>query len=521
MDASAQPEPGLREFRAQVLRECGAQGALVDELLAYNENRFDAARARRLTLPLGDEAHLEAWAEYAADARERGVVPALAERFVQLQFPVREGISATEAYRAASRRGERPAPGETPAFVAPERISLELYETVAGRIPVLVAGERADFVTLVRVFSGRNEPIPVPDSMGACIVTGLNNWDRVARHRRRFEAASGSAGDEAAWLAEFKTLVPQKELYQDRFIILSSGPYSAVAASEAARDEATWQRDSIAIRRAHESAHYFTCRIFGSMRNNLLDEIIADFAGLQDTFGAYDGALALRFFGLERFPRYREGGRLESYLGDPPLSAGAVAVLRTLVHRAVRNIEAFASIHEALRARDAVARMVVALTGMTLEELASSEMAGRISDRLEPGDESLALRVPSSHDGIQQLLREVQAFAGRHASLAGVQADLGVVLDEVVSNVVNHGYAAGSSKLVDVRLALAGSLLRVEVADEAAPFDPLARPAPDTAQRLEDRPIGGLGIHIVKQLMDDVQYRREGERNVLTLTKRL
>jgi len=514
-------EPSLRDFRAEVLRESGAEATIVEELLAYNENRFDAARARSLQLPLGDELHLAAWEEYAAEARELGVIPALTRRFVQLLFPVREGISQTEAYRAASRRGERPVEGERPAFVRPDGIRLELHGTVAGRIPILIAPARADFVTLVRVFSGRNEPIPVPDSMGACIVTGLNNWDRVARHRKDFEAATGKAGDEDAWLVEFRNLVPHKERYQDRFIILSTGPYSAVPGAAVARAEDDWLRDSLAIRRAHESTHYFTCRVFGSMRNNLLDEIIADFAGLHETFGAYDGGLALRFFGLEDFPRYREGGRLQSYLGDPPLSAEAVAVLRSLVHRAVGNIEAFASIHGALRARDAVARMVVALTGMTLEELASNEMAGRTADRLEPGDETLALSVAGTHDGIQELLREAHAFAGRHASLGSVQADLGVVLDEVVSNIVNYGYGEGPARPVDVGLALEDGVLRVEIMDQAPPFDPLARPAPDTAQSLEERPIGGLGIHIVKQLMDDVVYRREGGKNVLTLTKQL
>jgi anti-sigma regulatory factor (Ser/Thr protein kinase) len=74
---------------------------------------------------------------------------------------------------------------------------------------------------------------------------------------------------------------------------------------------------------------------------------------------------------------------------------------------------------------------------------------------------------------------------------------------------------------VGVDLVLEDGVLRVEIVDEAAAFDPLARPAPDTDQALEERPIGGLGIHIVKQLMDDVRYRREGGKNVLTLTKRL
>jgi hypothetical protein len=161
-----------------------------------------------------------------------------------------------------------------------------------------------------------------------------------------------------------------------------------VPAAAVGRPEDEWLRLSLEIRRDHECTHYFTCRVFGSMRNNLLDEIIADFAGLLTTFGHYDGDLALRFFGLEGYPAYREGGRLQSYLGDPPLSASAVSVLRSLVFRAVRNLENFADGHEALEAADAAARMVVALTAMTLEELASPDMAARLDARLPPPEQA-------------------------------------------------------------------------------------------------------------------------------------
>ena len=73
------------------------------------------------------------------------------------------------------------------------------------------------------------------------------------------------------------------------------------------------------IRREHEGTHYFTLRAFGIMRNNLFDELVADFAGLAGAYGRYDGALALRFFGLESYPDYRSGGRFENYLETPPI----------------------------------------------------------------------------------------------------------------------------------------------------------------------------------------------------------
>ena len=67
--------------------------------------------------------------------------------------------------------------------------------------------------------------------MGACIVNGLNNWDRVARLRRRLEGERGGPFDYEEWTQAFREFIPQKSLYQDRLIILGPGPYSAVPAA--------------------------------------------------------------------------------------------------------------------------------------------------------------------------------------------------------------------------------------------------------------------------------------------------
>ena len=369
-------------FRCAVLEGCGASPDATPRLLAYNATPFDPARLHSLSWPLADEAHVVVWREYARDAERVGVLKALRPRLVQLLFPVEAGISQTDTYRAATRRGVLPLSSSGPALRAPDLLALSVHPTPAGGVPVLVAPDREDFVTLVRVFSARNEPIPVPDSFGACIVTGLNNWDRVRRRREAFETERGLAGDDAAWLEEFKTMAKRPELYQDRFIILSGGPYSAVPAADLGLGDGAWRERSVALRREHECTHYLTYRAFGAMRNNVLDELIADFAALVLVDGRYDGALALRFLGLESYPRWREGGRLSSYLGDPPLPDAAVVVLRTLVFRAVRNIEAFCD-QGRIAGRGAVAGVALALAALTLEELASDEMAGRLAAVLD------------------------------------------------------------------------------------------------------------------------------------------
>jgi hypothetical protein len=364
------------------LLAAGATGASLDALLAYTANPFDLERLDATGLPLPDEPHIEAWEDYLRDARADGVLPALSRRIVQLRFPVEQGVSQGDAYRAATRRGVWP-PADAPGLALddPGGLALSLHPTVAGRIPIVSCRARVDFVALARACSCRNEPDPVPASMGACIVTGLNNWDRVGRARRRLEAERGAPFDETGWNEAFRQLMPQKPLYQDRFIILSREPYSAVPAAAIAMADDEWRARSVVIRREHECTHYFTLRAFGVMRNNLLDEFVADFAGLAGAFGRYDAGLALRFLGLEDYPAYRAGGRFENYLQSPPVPPEAVPILQGIVVGAARRLEQVASAAD-LSAPGERARFVIALAGATLVELASSDGAGRLAARL-------------------------------------------------------------------------------------------------------------------------------------------
>ncbi|HWX24524.1 MAG TPA: ATP-binding protein [Vicinamibacteria bacterium] len=523
-------DASLNAWREEVLQGFGARGPALQELLTYNETPFTLDAAATVTLPLPDEPHLLAWEEYAKEAARDGPFAALQSRLVQLRFPVAQGMSEDPDYRAATRRGVLPLGGGPGLPLRhPDTLALTLNPTASGRIPTLVVGDRGDFVTLVQAMTGRNEPIPVPDSMGACIVTGLNNWDRVARHRAAWEAETGLAGDETAWAEEFRRLAPRKELYQDRFIILSSGPYSAVAAADVGLPEAEWLAESIRIRREHECTHYLTYRVFGAMRNNLLDEVIADLVGLLHVRRRYESDLALRFFGLEAFPVYRPGGRLESYLGSPPLSSEAVGVLRGLVFKTVRHLEAFVSDHPDLREGVGRARLVLALATLTLEELAADAMPLRLDVRLgalPPAAASighperlLRMDVDGTVEGLASVLDALGRLTALHSCLPSVSGDFSVALDEVISNIVNHAPPGQGPYRVSVEVYDRGRAIEAVVADDAPHFNPLATPEPLLDGSMETRPVGGLGIHLVRRLMDTVEYRREGGWNRLLLRK--
>lgn len=371
--------------QAERLAALGASATEAEELLRYNDNLFDlGALGPETRFPLPDEPFVTFWEAAAETARERGAFAVLRERLPQLRFPIQEGISETEPYRAATRRGT---PVETiPEATGlelehPEAIELVLHASPAGRIPLLIARRRPEFAALVRALAKRNEPVPVPASQGALMVSGYNNWSRVAELRRQWEAQDPAARGTATWAEEFQRLQPRRELYQDRFILLSDGPYSAVPAAELGLDEEEWKAMSLAIRRDHECAHYFTRRLFGSMRNNALDELIADYAGLVGGAGRFRADWFLRFVGLEDFPRYRAGARLDIYRGDPPLSDGAFRVLQALLHEAAWNLERFEEREPA--GPSEIALRIAALASLRLEDLASPEGHDLLTRTLE------------------------------------------------------------------------------------------------------------------------------------------
>ena len=98
---------------------------------------------------------------------------------------------------------------------------------------------------------------------------------------------------------------------------------------------------------------------------------------------------------------------------------------------------------------------------------------------------------------------------------------LNVALDELLQNTIVHGFAGRKGGVVTIAVELGTDRLTVTLTDNGRPFNPLDTAAPDTTRFVEERPVGGLGIHLVRQLMDEVHYQRRGGRNVVVLVKRL
>jgi anti-sigma regulatory factor (Ser/Thr protein kinase) len=121
-------------------------------------------------------------------------------------------------------------------------------------------------------------------------------------------------------------------------------------------------------------------------------------------------------------------------------------------------------------------------------------------------------------------LRRTSEWVGEFARANQLPPALAHALElslvEWVTNVISYAYPDAREHWITIRLAIDTNEVRAEVTDDGRGFDPLTYPPVDTSAPLEKRAVGGLGIHMMRKLMDDVEYRREGERNIVTMVKR-
>ena len=133
----------------------------------------------------------------------------------------------------------------------------------------------------------------------------------------------------------------------------------------------------------------------------------------------------------------------------------------------------------------------------------------------------LSLCLESRLEELQRLEAAVENLAEREQWPASLLYQVKLVLEEVIVNIVNYGYEERGGHRIDVDLISEPDTLTIKIADDGRAFDPLSQaPRPDVDASLEDRPIGGLGVYLVQTLMDEAHYRREQDRNHLTLIKR-
>lgn len=117
---------------------------------------------------------------------------------------------------------------------------------------------------------------------------------------------------------------------------------------------------------------------------------------------------------------------------------------------------------------------------------------------------------------IDRLMGAVSSFASAERIPAVAIQRLDLVIDEILTNAINYGGMRGMPQVISIALELRDGRLILEVRDCGRAFDPLSLAEPDWDIPLEKRSIGGLGVHLVRSLTDEVAYERQGDHNRFT-----
>lgn len=182
-------------------------------------------------------------------------------------------VSYAKIFGADKAINQKICPKRPVAFVSPDMLEIRIYDSFAGKIPIISVRDTADFEQLVTNIAYKGICPDGIEKTGASFISGKTT----------------------------------------RFIILSAKPYSNVPASELGlSDETDWCEKSLLLRQAHECTHYFTKQTYGISNNLLHDEIMADFIGMYEAFGFYKAEWFLRFMGIIE----GSGSRLMFYTKD-------------------------------------------------------------------------------------------------------------------------------------------------------------------------------------------------------------
>ncbi len=131
-----------------------------------------------------------------------------------------------------------------------------------------------------------------------------------------------------------------------------------------------------------------------------------------------------------------------------------------------------------------------------------------------------SIRLPARLENLEKLIDFALAALREGGVDERIISDLHLAVDEACTNCCSYAYPEGETGEVELAVRIEPEEIAITIRDWGAPFNPLKAAEPDLTLDLDDRPIGGLGIFLLKKFSDRVDYRREEGANVLTIVKR-
>ena len=133
---------------------------------------------------------------------------------------------------------------------------------------------------------------------------------------------------------------------------------------------------------------------------------------------------------------------------------------------------------------------------------------------------SLIVHINNSLPEIAHVTEKFEIFAEDNSLSRRIIYDISLCLDEIITNIVSYGFDDDAEHIIEIQFHLKENEIKLIFIDDGIEFDPELKEDPvHLKHSVKERPIGGLGIYLVKKLMDIIKYRRVEDKNILTLTK--
>ena len=131
------------------------------------------------------------------------------------------------------------------------------------------------------------------------------------------------------------------------------------------------------------------------------------------------------------------------------------------------------------------------------------------------------VRITNQRDQIDTVRKFFDDYSKKNKLTEKTVHDIQMALDELLTNIVNYGYEDTDEHQIDIHFGVNDDAVKVEIVDDSKPYNILEKDNPDISLSMEDKPIGGLGIFLIKKLMSNVDYYTEEGKNHLVMIKEL
>lgn len=135
--------------------------------------------------------------------------------------------------------------------------------------------------------------------------------------------------------------------------------------------------------------------------------------------------------------------------------------------------------------------------------------------------EDLSITITNNLSEIKQVYTQFEKFGELYHLKPDIIFSVNLAFDELLTNIISYGYNDDKEHLIHIHISLKNDELSAIIEDDGKAFNPLESPEPDTTTSLEERKIGGLGIHLTRHFIDELSYKRENDKNIVSFKKKI